>query len=202
MSLSIRVFAVISTIAMVLSFASCSGFFVDPTIVSLSVTPASPSLVKGQTQQFSAVATYDDGSTKVLSDAVWTTSSVTTMIVNSTGLATALSSGSVTISASSGIATGSTTVSIVDSPLTALNISPLNPSLSLAGTRTQQFSATGTFADGSSRDITSSVTWTSSNTAVASISTIGLASAATEGTSDIKATSGTISATTTLTVTK
>src|SRR6185369_564040 len=131
---------------------------------------------------------------------VWTTSSVATLLVNSTGLGTALSAGSATVSATSGAASGSTTVSIVDSPLTALNISPLNPSVSLGGTRTQQFSATGTFSDGTTRDVTSSVSWTSSNTAVASVSTIGLASAATVGTTDIKATSGNISATTTLTV--
>ena len=114
-----------------LFFTSCNGFFVDPTVTAITVTPASPSLVKGATQQFSAVATYSDGSTKVLSDAVWTTSSVATLLVNSTGLGTALSAGSATVSATSGAASGSTTVSIVDSPLTALNISPLNPSVSL-----------------------------------------------------------------------
>lgn len=41
---------------------SCNGFFVDPTISAITVTPANASLVVGSTQQLSAVATYSDGS--------------------------------------------------------------------------------------------------------------------------------------------
>ena len=39
--------------------ASCNGFFVDPTLTSLAVTPTSASLIQGNTQQLTATGTYD-----------------------------------------------------------------------------------------------------------------------------------------------
>ena len=82
--------------------------------------------------------------------------------------------------------------------LSSIALSPANSSI--ASGATQQFVAVGTYSDGSTADITSQVTWTSSNSAVASISTSGLASAIAGGTTTIKATSGSISSSTTLTV--
>ena len=46
--------------------AGCRGFFVNPTLTSLAVSPTSASLIKAQTQQLSATGNYDDGSTKDL----------------------------------------------------------------------------------------------------------------------------------------
>lgn len=63
-----------------------------------------------------------------------------------------------------------------------------------------QFTATGTYTDGSTANITSSVTWSSSNPAIATVSSTGLASGAGGGTAIITASSGTVSATTNLTV--
>ena len=98
-------------------------------------------------------------------------------------------------------AAGSQTPAV--SVLTSILITPANPSVS-AG-MTQQFKATGTFSGGTTRDVTASVTWTSSKTAVATIGSIGsvrgLATAVTAGTTTIKAVHGTIKATTILTVT-
>lgn len=82
--------------------------------------------------------------------------------------------------------------------LVAISISPSNPTIQLA--KTQQFSATGTFGDSSSKDVTSSVTWASSSTGVATINSSGLATAASTGTTTITASQGSISGTTTLTV--
>ncbi len=65
---------------------------------------------------------------------------------------------------------------------------------------TQQFTATGTYSDNSTKDITSQVTWSSSNTAVASINAAGLATAPAAGTTTISAVQGGITGTTTLTV--
>src|SRR5882757_4300676 len=58
----------------------------------------------------------------------------------------------------------------------------------------QQFTATGAYSSGPSKDLTSSVMWSSSDTSVASIgSTGGLVTASATGTTTIKATSGAIS---------
>ena len=56
--------------------------------------------------------------------------------------------------------------------LTSVAVTPANPT-GQAGA-TQQFTATGTYSDNTTKDITSQVTWSSSNTAVASINAAGL----------------------------
>jgi trimeric autotransporter adhesin len=82
--------------------------------------------------------------------------------------------------------------------LVAIQVTPSNPSVQLGGT--QQFTATGTFGDSSSQNLTSSVTWTSSATNVASINSSGLATAAATGTTTITAAESGISGLTTLTI--
>lgn len=85
-----------------------------------------------------------------------------------------------------------------NSPLTAITIAPSNPTL--VGGATQQFAATGSYADGSSQNITGQVTWSSSNTGVATINNAGLATSAAGGATTITAMQGSVSANTTLTV--
>ncbi len=74
-----------------------------------------------------------------------------------------------------------------DVALNGIVVSPASPSIP-AGT-TQRFTAQGYFNDGSNHDITAEVTWTSSNTAVATIDSTGLATAVGPGTTTITATS-------------
>lgn len=56
-----------------------------------------------------------------------------------------------------------------------------------------QLTATGTYSDGSTKDITNLATWSSSNTDVASVNSAGLATALTEGRATITASLGAIS---------
>ena len=81
--------------------------------------------------------------------------------------------------------------------LNSMTVSPSNPTLAVGGT--QQFTASGLFTDGSTQNLTSQVTWSSSNTAIATINAGGLATAVSAGTSVITAKQGTISASTNLT---
>ncbi|HEU5334630.1 MAG TPA: Ig-like domain-containing protein, partial [Terriglobales bacterium] len=69
--------------------------------------------------------------------------------------------------------------------LTAVSISPANSSLPVG--RTQQFSATGTYSDGSTKNLTSVVSWRSSNTDIGAISTTGLLSPLSAGKTTISA---------------
>jgi hypothetical protein len=71
--------------------------------------------------------------------------------------------------------------------LTSISISPAGAAVTVNGTL--QFTATGSYSDGSSRNLTSNVTWTSSGTS-ATITNTGLASGATPGVVGITATSG------------
>jgi len=78
-------------------------------------------------------------------------------------------------------------------------VSPTNASIVATGQ--QQFTATGTYSDGSHQNLTSTATWTSSAPSIATISSAGLATGVAAGSTTIKATSGSISGSTTLTVT-
>lgn len=66
---------------------------------------------------------------------------------------------------------------------------------------TSQFTAVGTYSNGTTQTITTTVTWTSATTSVATIVSSGLATSVAAGTTVITATSGSISGTATLTVT-
>ena len=66
---------------------------------------------------------------------------------------------------------------------------------------TQQFTATGTFSDNSTQNLTAQVTWASATTAMATINSSGLATAVASGTSTISATLGGVTGSTVLTVT-
>ncbi len=83
--------------------------------------------------------------------------------------------------------------------LVAITVTPANPSIAL-GTA-EQFTATGTFADNSMRDITTSVTWASSVPGVATVSNAGSITSVSTGTTTITAKSGNVSGFATLTVT-
>ena len=82
--------------------------------------------------------------------------------------------------------------------LTSLAVTPAN--LTVLPGATEQFTATGTYSDGIIQDLTSQVTWTSSNTAVAPIAAGGLATAVTGGATTISATEAGVTASTMLTV--
>ena len=100
------------------------------------------------------------------------------------------------------ISNGTTTAEniIINPPptLVSITITPGNYSIPL-GT-TEQFAATGTYSDNSTQTLTSSVTWNSSTTSVATIAAGGKATSVSAGSTTITATSGSIVGTTTLTV--
>src|SRR5256885_14674338 len=103
------------------------------------------------------------------------------------------------ILAASGCGRGSNSPSLPASPtLQAISVSPQNSTI--AAGLTEQYSATAHYSDGSSKP-TSTVTWATSNTSVATISSTGLATSVAAGTTTIRATSSNISGSTTLTVT-
>jgi hypothetical protein len=74
--------------------------------------------------------------------------------------------------------------------LTSISITPANATVFI-GTP-QQFTATGRFSDGSTRDLTTTAAWSSSNTSVATVSTSGLVSGVTTGTVTLSAQSGSV----------
>jgi uncharacterized protein YjdB len=189
-----------SIILVAASLSSCNGFFVDPTLTSITVTPATPSVAVDNTQQMTATGTYNDGSTKNITSSVsWSSEDVAVAKVSNSGLVTGVAPGTVSVTATSGTISGSTSVTITVANLRSIAITP--SSASITASQTQQFTATGTLDNGSTVDITDAVTWSSSNTSVATIDSSGLATAQGTGTTSIVATSGSVTGNTvTLTV--
>ena len=88
-----------------------------PTLVSIAVTPANPSVVIGATQQFAATGTYSDTTTAdITGDVTWASTLTTVATIPAGGLATAVDVGTTTISATLGSVFGSTTLSVTPVP--------------------------------------------------------------------------------------
>ncbi len=100
----------------------------------------------------------------------------------------------VVVSNSAGSMTSGTamlTVNAAGATLKSIAVTPASPSI--AAGNTQQFTATGTYSDNSTKNITSSVTWASSNPSFATIvATAGLATGVAVGTTEITATLGSV----------
>lgn len=73
--------------------------------------------------------------------------------------------------------------SIDDVTLESITVSNADTDDSISEGSTEQFTATGNYSDGTPKDLTSSVTWTSSDETVATIDTSGLATIAADVTS-------------------
>ena len=199
---------IILLFAAVVSGCGCGGGDEGRVLVSIEVSPANPSIPLGASQQFTATGVFSDQTTLDITEAVtWNSSDSAVATVSNTdgskGLATSGAVGSTTVTAMSGEVSGKTTLAVTGAALVSIAVSPPNPSIAL-GT-TQQFKATGTYTDKSTRDITSEVTWDSGTASVATISNTegskGLASSHAVGQTSITAASGGISASTALAVT-
>src|SRR6266436_4892753 len=133
--------------------------------------------------QYAATGLLSNGSTQDLtSTATWTSSSTSVATVNSTGLASGIGLGTTNIGASFNGVTATSEPLGVDQ-LNSIAVSP-SPATVPQGSSVQ-FTAIGnfTFAAGgtSDLDVSSQVTWASSNTAVATVDNTGNATAVAAG---------------------
>lgn len=199
---------------------SCDQSSAAPTpilsLVSITVTPASKVLTLGSTQQYVATATYSDGtSADVTAKATWFAGNgvicdpACVATVSPSGMATVYAIGSITIKATQGVISGSTSLTVTAATLQSIAVTPTNPSISVGVS--EHFIATGTYSDGTTQDISSTVTWTSTTPTVATMHINQMicspcvvypdgATGVSPGTSVITATSGLLSGNTTLTV--
>ncbi len=188
------------------------------TLTSIAVTPGTASIHQGGTQKFAATGTFSDGTTQdVTTSVMWGTSNGAVATIATTGanagLATSVGGGTASISATSNSIVSTNTGGDGVLTVVAINsiaVTPANPTLALGdanssnsagpSNNTVQFTATAAYADSTTSDITASASWSSSNTAVATIASTGQATLLTAGASTITATYGSVSGTTLLTV--
>jgi trimeric autotransporter adhesin len=157
---------------------------------SIAITAPGTSIPKGTTDQFTAIGTFTDGSTQnITNSATWTSSNTAVASVSSTGLTTGTGIGSSNISAAqAGVTSNLVALTVTAATLQSIGITAV--SSSIAKGATDQFTATGTFSDASTKNLTNSATWTSSNTGTATISSTGLATGTGVGSSNVSAAQG------------
>jgi len=200
-------------LCLVLPLAGCSNTDVS----SIQISPSTSALTVGQTVQFSATGIVQHGShpassSNVTAQATWSSSTPAVATVNSSGMATAVSAGTVTITATlPGSISATATITVTGGggttggSLASLAIIPGTQSVA-SPAQTSQFIAIGTTTSGATEDLTSTVTWSSSSTQVATITAGGLATAVSKGTTTVTAIaanpdSSVVTATATFTVT-
>jgi uncharacterized protein YjdB len=168
-----------------------------PVLASISITASDLSIAMGQQPQFSATATYSDGSTPP-TPVTWTSSqTVVATIDPASGLAKGLSQGTTIITASVTTSSGAVTsnrltLAVTPAVLTGIGITPATATIKPGAT--QQFTANGAYSDGTNAPLTSGVTWSSSAPGVAKIDNTGLATGVAIGSTSISATSGAFTA--------
>jgi uncharacterized protein YjdB len=181
-------------ISSAVALSSCGGGSSSP-LQSIQISPASPDVVLNSTVQFTATGKKSDGSTTTPS-VTWRTGNTAIATIDTNGLATGLAVGTTTVTATSGSVGVATTLLVSTTALQSILVSPTLAIVSVTGTSapsSQQFTATGFFADGSAVDISNSVAWTSSDATIALVgANTGLATGFGVGTATITAASGSV----------
>jgi type II secretory pathway component GspD/PulD (secretin) len=165
------------------------------TLRSIAIRPAAASVAPRGTQQFSAIGTFSDGTTQdITADVTWASSNTAVATIGSgTGTALGQGSGTTQITATLG-SVGSAPATLTGTTATLESIALGAGTTAIARNGTVQFFATGTFSDGSKQDVTSSASWSSTNTTVASVGIgSGLVRGLSAGSTQIKAVLGAIS---------
>ena len=167
-----------------------------PTVQSVTVSqPAASLTAVGQTTTLTAQVRMSNGSTGTQSP-TWTSSNPAIATVSS-GVVTAVSSGQATITAAVGSISGQATVTVALPTVQTITVTPATPTLVSLGATTP-LAAEVRMSNGAVG--TQTPTWTSSNTAVATVNGTGTVAAVTNGTTTITAAVGSVTGTATVTV--
>ena len=176
-----------------------------PGISSIAISPTTATLALAATQSMVATSTRVDTSTVVnTSQVIWSSSNPAIATVNAAGLITAVAGGTANITATftsfgGTLATSNTAVITVSGGVTlsTIAVTPAVPTVFVNGT--QQLLATGTYSDASTANLTSIATWSSLTPSVATVSATGLVTAIAIGTAVVRAVSGAITGSATVT---
>jgi hypothetical protein len=156
-------------------------------LTALSLSPGGPTIAPMTALQFSATGTFSDGTTQDLGASVgWSSSNLQVATVSSTGLARATGSGTTAIGATLMGMSASTSLTVSTATVASLPVSP--PSTQVAAEGPTPLTAQATFSDGTAQDVTAAAVWSTSNPAVAVVSSDGVVTGVGSGTATISAT--------------
>jgi hypothetical protein len=150
--------AVLATLALAVG---CRGFFQNPTLTSIAISPTAPQVQLGTTTQLQVFGTYNDGSrNQVKSGISWTSSDPTTALIGQTsGVLTGVQTGTATITADAQGLSSTATATVFLSGVTAITVTPSTNSVSINSGSPAIYTAKAT-ANGTQIDITGNATWT------------------------------------------
>jgi hypothetical protein len=153
----------------------------------LVVSPPRADIPATVLKQFEATVLAPGKPPRTLSSGVtWSVSDPSVASVDSTGLVTALAPGSTTVTAVHAKLTATATLRVNPATLVSVTVAPATSKIHV-GTSTV-FSATGKFSNGKVYSLAGGVTWTSSDTTVATVDANGLATGVAAGIVSITAT--------------
>jgi hypothetical protein len=157
----LQVIGAFGILLLVALWVGCNGFFVDPILVSIAVTPPTPTLVVGGASiQMTAFGTFDDGSKKnINSSVIWTMNPPGYATIDKGGLlvGTSPSPSTVTLQASQADVVGTTTFQVF-SNITAITVTPSTQSVSASSGTPFCLQAMATTGTGP-QDISATATW-------------------------------------------
>lgn len=155
-------FQVVTAAVVMLLFGlsiGCTGFFVNPTLTTITITPVTPSVPIAQTVQMTATGTFNDGSVKNITGSVsWSLTPSGFATITQAGSLKGVASGTTTLNAAQANITGSTNVTVLLANVISIQVTPSTQSVTAGSTI--PYTATATLADGSKQDISSTATWT------------------------------------------
>lgn len=125
----------------------------EPAVTALAVSPEQSEIKAGVTVAFSASASFEDGSSRdVTAESAWSPASSFT----------GREPGTFTVSAAFKGVTGTARVTVQEPQVSSLALSPAKATVKPGGS--VSFTATASFEDGSSRDVTVESTWNPAST--------------------------------------
>src|SRR5213593_917304 len=167
-------------------------------VASVSVTPASATVAAGQSVQLTATPKDANGTPLSGRTVTWSSNNTSVAIADVNGNVTAIAPGSATITATSEWQSGTAAITVTNVPVVSVTVTPASASIQQG----QTVQLTATPKDVNGNPLTGrTITWSSSNTSVATVNSSGLVSGVVAGSATITATSEGQSGTSAITVT-
>ena len=183
--------AVFGTRSNVASASTPSSGPPPQTVSSVSVSPSTPSVSAGSSTTLVATVKDANGNVMTGQTVTWSSSSTSIATVSGSGVVSGVAAGTATITATCAGVAGTATVTVTATPppapvVTSVTVTPSTASVNVGSTMT----LTATVKDQNGNVMTGqTITWSTSNAAVATVNTSGVVSGAAAGTATITATS-------------
>jgi uncharacterized protein YjdB len=167
-------------------------------VASVSLSPASASVAVGGTKQMTATPKDASGNTLTGRAVTWSSDNTAAATVSPSGLVKGIAAGTGNITATCEGQVGTSAITVIVVPVASVSVSPASASVAVGGNR--QLTAVPKDASGNSLS-GRTVTWSSDNSAAATVSSSGLVKGVAAGTAHVTATCEGQSGFSTITVT-